>query len=293
MGGVIDMRRFSGLRFALPTTHWGFLCGALALAALPPFSGFWSKDEILGVAFSAAQDPSNPAATVYAALFCAAVLTAGLTAFYTFRAYFLTFWGELRVPHEAGHHAHESPPVMLWPLRILSVGAVFLGFLFGPLPEWLHKPFGIAEFLGRNGWLQEPAGVAGAEHGTNLVLMVGSTAFAVAGTALAALMYLVWPGSAAKLASQVNLLYQLSLNKFGFDEIYGLLVVKPLVRLADGCRQLDTLLVDGLVDLVGQLPGVAGQLLRPIQNGLVQFYALFMALGVAGFLLAMALRFAM
>lgn len=292
MGGVIDMRRFSGLRYALPTTHWAFLFGALALAALPPFSGFWSKDEILGAAFAASQDQANPAALAYAILFCAGVLTAGLTAFYTFRAYFLTFWGELKVPHEAGHHAHESPPVMLWPLRILALGAIFLGFALGPLPEWLHKPFGIAEFLGSNPWLQSAAGHA-AGHGTNLAVMIGSTAFAVGGTVLAVLMYLVWPGSAAALASHVRLLYQLSLNKFFFDEIYDLLFVKPLVLLADLCRTLDSLLVDGLVDLVGQTPGFVGQLLRPIQNGLVQFYALAMALGVAVFLLALAWKFAL
>jgi NADH-quinone oxidoreductase subunit L len=293
MGGVIDMRRFSGLRYALPTTHWTFLCGALSLAALPPFSGFWSKDEILGVAFRAAQEPGNAASMIYALLFCAGVLTAGLTAFYTFRAYFLTFWGELKVPHEAGHHAHESPPVMLWPLRILSVGAVAFGFVFGPLPEWLDMPFGIADFLGRNTWLQNPPGGAVTEHGVNVVLMIGSTAFVVAGIALAAAMYLQWPGSATKLASQINMLYQVSLNKFGFDELYYALVVRPMEILAEVCRWVDSWIVDGLVDLVGHVPAYAGQLLRPIQNGLLQFYALAMALGVAVFLLAMAWRFAL
>src|SRR5262249_13708273 len=107
MGNVIDMRRFGGLRYALPTTHWTFLCGSLALAGFPFLSGFWSKDEILAAVFDASHAEGNAAAGVYMLLFISALVTAGLTAFYTFRAYFLTFWGELKVPHEAGHHAHE------------------------------------------------------------------------------------------------------------------------------------------------------------------------------------------
>src|SRR5262249_53926550 len=127
----------------------------------------------------------------------------------------------------------------------------------------------------------------------NVVLMVGSTAFALAGLGLAAAMYLWWPGSATKLASQINMLYQMSLNKFGFDELYNFLVVRPMEILAWLFGVLDKTIVDGLVDLVGHLPAYAGQLLRPIQNGLLQFYALAMALGVAVFLLAMAWRFAL
>src|SRR5207253_1288623 len=173
--------RFGGLRHAMKTTHWTFLCGALALAGFPGLSGFWSKDEILGAVFEASHLTDNPYAGVYVLLFLAALVTAGLTAFYTFRAYFLTFWGELRIPHEAGHHAHESPPVMLWPLRILAVGAVALGFVFGPLPEWLHLPSGFAQFLGRSAWLTSEPGAHAPEHGMNFVLMAGSTVFALAG----------------------------------------------------------------------------------------------------------------
>ena len=109
MGDVIDMRKFSGLRKVLPITHWTFLCGAGALAGVPfLFSGFWSKDEILSVCFLASHEQSA-AGKVYLVLFASGMLTAGLTAFYTARAYFLTFWGEVKIPPEAGHHAHESP----------------------------------------------------------------------------------------------------------------------------------------------------------------------------------------
>src|SRR5207245_3863983 len=106
MGNVIDMRRFSGLRRVLPTTHWTFLCGAAALAGVPLLSGFWSKDEILSAAMSASQNAEHyRAAFAYLILFIVGLFTAGLTAFYTFRAYFMTFWGEEPIPEEAGHHA--------------------------------------------------------------------------------------------------------------------------------------------------------------------------------------------
>src|SRR2546423_4120278 len=111
MGNVIDMRRFGGLRRVLPITHWTFLCGCLALAGFPFLSGFWSKDEILGAAWGAGHH-SERFADVYLVIWASAMVTAALTAFYTFRAYYLTFHGEERIPHEAGHHAHESPPVM-------------------------------------------------------------------------------------------------------------------------------------------------------------------------------------
>ena len=109
-------------------------CGALALAGLPPFSGFWSKDEILGAAFDA-----GAARRRYGGVYFVAVprgmVTAFLTAFYTFRAYFLTFWGEERIPEEAGGHAHESPPVMTVPLMILAVFAAGVGAVLA-LPPW-------------------------------------------------------------------------------------------------------------------------------------------------------------
>ena len=122
MGDVIDMRRFSGLRKALPITHWTFLCGAAALAGVPLLSGFWSKDEILAVLLHASH--SGPHGKIYFVIYVAATFTAFLTAFYTFRAYFKTFWGEERFPEEAGHHPHDAPSAMAWPLRILAVCAV-------------------------------------------------------------------------------------------------------------------------------------------------------------------------
>src|SRR5215467_4533538 len=125
MGGVIDMRRFSGLRRIMPVTCLTFLIGCLALAGFVPFAGFWSKDEILGAVHHAGEHSDAPG--FYNMLYWAGMFTAGLTAFYTFRGFFLTFFGEERIPHEAGHHAHESPPAMTVPLMILSVFAAGIG----------------------------------------------------------------------------------------------------------------------------------------------------------------------
>jgi NADH-quinone oxidoreductase subunit L len=285
MGNVIDMRRFSGLRHVLPITHWTFLCGAVALAGLPPFSGFWSKDDILGVALSAGEHQHG---TIYMTLFISGVITAGLTAFYTFRAYFLTFTGEVRLPPEAGEHAHESPPVMTIPLIILAIGAAGVGIVVEPFTHWISA-------LLENYWL--PGAFATRPltpdiHGPNIPLMFGSTAFALGGLLLAWWMYVRDVGFAGRLARGMQGLYQLSLNKFHVDEIYYALIVRPLSALAGLSRVFDLYVLDSLVDLIAQLPRLLGVLLRPIQNGLVQFYALAMILGLVVFLGALVLRLA-
>jgi NADH-quinone oxidoreductase subunit L len=284
MGGVIDMRRFGGLRAALPTTHWTFLCGALALAGFPLFAGFWSKDAILTVAFAASRE-GHPYPAVYFLLFISGVVTAGLTAFYTFRAYFLTFLGEYRVP-EPGLHVHESPPVMTVPLMLLAVGAVFAGFLNAELlPNSWHW---VGNFLERMSSLPHVPGEAEAhEVSGGILVMLAGTVFALGGIGVAAWMYVLRPGLAGWLSNAAQRLYQLSLNKFYLDEVDYLIVVRPLLGFAELFRVFDHLVVDGLVDLVGQVPRLLGVLFRPIQNGLAQFYALAMALGVTVFLLAM------
>jgi NADH-quinone oxidoreductase subunit L len=282
MGNVIDMRRFSGLRSVLPTTHWTFLCGAGALAGLPLLSGFWSKDDILGVAMTAGEHRG-----IYLLCFAIGLVTAGLTAFYTFRAYFLTFWGEVRIPSEAGHHAHESPAVMTIPLQILAVGAVALGIVIEPFTHWFS---GILE----HHWLSHAFSnwrpLVPEHHGFHIALMVGSSLVAIGGVCVAWWMYVREPGVAGRLAQNIQGLYQLSLNKFHVDELYYALIVKPAQAFAVLCRVFDTYVIDSLVDLVGLLPGRVGQMVRPIQNGLVQFYALAMMLGLTVFLAALVLR---
>ena len=304
MGGVIDMREFSGLKKVMPQTHKTFLIGSLALAGLFPFSGFWSKDAILSAAHeasvasmagadaseagsgsgtSSADDPaaspepgllglSRPA--LFCLLFWMGSFTALLTAFYTFRAFFMTFYGPEKIPHEAGHHAHESPPVMCLPLWALAVGAVFLGAILDPHLTGLF-----------DGFLERtlPADHAAGQHAVDWFVVGVSTVAALAGIGAAYVMY----GSGtsplpARMSALAGPLAELSRHKFYVDEIYVALFVWPLKALADLSRFLDWGLIDGLlVGGVGKIPALVGRLPRPIQNGLVQFYALAMTLALS------------
>jgi NADH-quinone oxidoreductase subunit L len=279
MGNVIDMRRFGGLRHLLKTTHWTFLCGAAALAGFPLLSGFWSKDDILDTALMASGDGDYGA--LYLVLFLSALATAGLTAFYTFRAYYLTFWGEERIPHEAGHHAHESPPVMTIPLMILAFGAVGVGIVIEPFTHWFSDLLTLTSFLG-------PLH----DHGMNLALMAVSGVIALAGIGLAWWMYVRAPAAPGQLARRFQELYQLSLNRFHVDELYDFFLVQPLAGLAKFCGVIDYFVVDGLVDLVGHVPRLTAVLFRDLQNGLVQVYGLAMVLGLVMLLTGLVLALA-
>jgi NADH-quinone oxidoreductase subunit L len=302
MGGVIDMREFSGLRNKMPQTYWTFLVGALALSGLFPLSGFWSKDAILSAAHEASHASlstphgadESPAAAgdadhsgetsprllgltrpeFFNVLFWMGSFTALLTAFYTFRAFFMTFHGPEKIPHEAGHHAHESPPVMCIPLWILAIGAVFLGGLLD------HHTTGI---FNRFLELTIPGIEAeAAHHEINWFVMATSTAAALFGIGAAFVMYASGTSPLpARLAALFGPLTDLSRNKFYFDEIYAALIVWPLQGLAQLSRFLDWGLIDGiLVGGIGKIPVLMGKLPRPIQNGLVQFYALAMSLAL-------------
>ncbi len=283
MGNVIDMRRFGGLRRVLPYTHIAFLCGAVALAAIPLTSGFWSKDAILAAIYNAAK-LGRLYQGAYVLLFIIAVVTAGLTAFYTFRAYFMTFWGEERIPHEAGHHAHESPMIMVIPLMVLSFGAIFAGYINAePLGlTWLGHFLEHVKHLPE----QQVASVSSTYMDT-VWLTIVPLAMSLGGLAVAWSMYVRQPALPAQLASRARAVYELSWNKFHFDEIYNALIVAPLAGFATFCRIFDLYVVDSLVDLLGNVPRLIGWLFRPIQNGLVQFYALAMILGLTVFLIAL------
>jgi NADH-quinone oxidoreductase subunit L len=258
MGDVVDMRRFGGLRRALPITHWTFLCGAAALAGVPLLSGFWSKDDILAVLSHASQESSHK--TYFAAIFAVAAVTALITAFYTFRAYFLTFWGEERFP-EAGHHPHDASPVMAWPLAILAVCAVFIGLAVGPthlFANYLHHTPGFAPVK---------------EHEMNLPLMILSSVIALGGIGYAWLMYVRSPGLASRLANAAGQLYRASLNKLYFDEIFMALVVMPLRMLAWLSAWFDNQVIDRLVDAFAAIARFLSRVPWRFHNGLVPTYA--------------------
>lgn len=297
MGDVIDMRRFGGLRSLLPITHGTFLAGAAALAGLPLLSGFWSKDQILDVLYEASEH-GNKHAAAYWFVGIIAITTAFLTAFYTFRAYFLTFWGETKTPPEAhvhapgpnhadhdsaehgGHHGSPEPLVMVVPLVVLALGAVFVGAIVEPLTG------AFSGFLARSISVPPVSPEHAHPHFNWLIGAIG-TAVALGGVGLAWAMYR--KGGPEEVPTALRGVWHLSRNKLYVDEIYTTVFVKPAEMLATTGRQIDVLL-DMVARLVSYMPRFAAAALRPLQNGLVQFYALGMVLGLAAFLAVVLVR---
>jgi NADH-quinone oxidoreductase subunit L len=304
MGDVIDMRRFRGLRHRLPYTHATFAVGGLALAGIFPMAGFFTKDEILLALKSAAHAGAEVGwGWVYTFVYWLAILAAFMTAFYTGRAYFRTFWGPEKLPspddpeappaeppsghddphghqpgheeaHGDGHHelGHESPPIMTYPLLVLAGCAALAGLFFGPTHLFAHHLHATLGF----------EALSHGEHGFDLATAVVSTLAGLAGIALAWRLYAEPSEVPAQLATRFRPLYEASLNKFYVDEVYDWVVVKTTRALAVICEFLDVYLVDQLVLLVARLPRKLGKdLLAGYQNGLLQFYAAVSALGVA------------
>jgi NADH-quinone oxidoreductase subunit L len=309
MGGVIDMRRFGGLRHRMPYTCWTFAVGGLALSGIPPFAGFFSKDEILTALKVASHQPhAHKWSILYLAVYWMAVLTAFMTAFYTFRAFFKTFFGPEKLPgpddpeaqdeaadpghgsshadpghgHDAGHGhghdehlGHESPQIMTIPLIVLAVCAISVGFIFGPTHLFEHH---LSRTLGFES-------LGHAEHGFDWVTATVGTTVGVLGIYLAWALYGHPSPVPARLARQLRPLYLASYQKFWVDEIYDVVIIRPLRAFAAFLAFLDDNLVHGLVRGTAWVPRIFGrELLAPFQNGLIQFYAGVTALGVAGLL---------
>jgi NADH-quinone oxidoreductase subunit L len=246
-----------------------------------PFAGFWSKDEILGAVHHRAMEAEGLAHNWYNVLYWVGMITAGMTAFYTFRGFFLTFFGAERIPPEAGHHAHESPPAMTLPLVVLSVFALGVGAFYG-------VTHGILNFLRQTpslayGVVQETA-EAPAFHWS---VAIASTAIVLFGIGLAAFMYLGDRGAADFWARALRPLYELSYGKFFIDQIYQAVFVWPLRVLATISYWFDRYVIDALVNFVGAVPGACGAVLRSLQTGMVQFYALAMMLGLVVLIVAL------
>ena len=324
MGGVIDMRRYGGLRRLMPITAATFLCGACALAGVAPFAGFFSKDEILATLHSKAwpnthgqqQSPATGHAhlhlssfssdavaddltadaligldalncpDVWRILFFMALITAGLTAFYTFRAVFMTFTGPTRVPAEAGHHAHESPLVMTLPLMILATASLVLGWL-------LFSTHWLSHFLSATPSFALPAfGQTANAPVFHLDLAIQGTLAAAVGIVVAAIGHLGRRSDGPQMERFLGPLGALFANQFFFDQIYTVLVVRPLELLAMLAGIIDRFLVDGLVDFIASLPLGIGSVVRRLQSGVLQRYALAGVMGVLliVFVLAWQLR---
>jgi NAD(P)H-quinone oxidoreductase subunit 5 len=298
-----DMRLMGGLRKYMPITAATFLIGTLAICGIPPFAGFWSKDEILGLTFEA-----NPA------LWAIAWVTAGVTAFYMFRMYFNTFEGEFRgndktiqsqlleaaaVPvlveatpnfgpgamdpkelshdhdHHHAHEPHESPTTMVLPLVVLAIPSMLIGLLGVPWNNLFEH------------FLESPHAAEHAEHAFNLTefLVMGgnSVGIALIGITLASLMYFKKSIDPAAIAQKIPFFYQLSLNKWYFDDIYDRLFVQGSRRLARQVMEVDFRIVDGAVNLTGFVTLISGEGLKYFENGRAQFYALIVFAAVLGF----------
>jgi NADH-quinone oxidoreductase subunit L len=259
MGGEQDMRKMGGLAGRLPVTRWTMLIGCIAIAGIPPFSGFFSKDEILSAAYGVSP--------IY---YVVGVFTALLTAFYMFRLYAETFMGGFRGSHDQEHHLHESPAAMTIPLVILAALAIVGGFV--GIPDAI-KPD--SHLLGR---FLEPV-VGSAPHevspGTEWGLMGASTVVALVGTLWAVARFSKRPelGEATGFGKVLA-------NKWYVDEFYNAVIVRPLDLLAQFLEFFDKNIVDGIVNLVGRLVQYGSRQLRLLQSGQVGGYVLLMVLGI-------------
>ena len=287
-----DMRVMGGLRKYMPITAITFFIGTLAISGIPPFAGFWSKDEILASTFRA-----NPI------LWAIGFLTAGLTAFYMFRMYFTTFEGEFRgtdkkllamvkaensvgkevqAEDSHGHHAskpHESPITMTFPLMVLAIPSMLIGLVGTPLGNYfeyfIHAPSEKITEVPAEGFTPEFLLMAGSSVGIGLI-----------GISLAILMYLQKKIDPSAIAKSIEPIYKLSKNKWYIDEIYNAVFVIGSRRLARQVLEVDAKIVDGAVNLAGFVTVVSGEGLKYFENGKAQFYALVIFIGVLGFVIA-------
>jgi len=267
-----DMRKMGGLRDKLPVTYRVFLVGALALAGVPLFSGFFSKDEILWKALNSPYGGFG--------IWLAGAAVAGLTAFYTFRLIFMTFFGESRVEKEVEAHIHESPRVMTFPLTILAIlsaagGLIGVPHLFNKFENFIGPVF---ERYGRIEFFEQAHHYVGLE----LTFMAISGLIALLGIGFAYLFYVSRPGLADDIATRFRLVYSFLQKKWLVDEMYEATVVKPLQFTAQVVlwRWLDMKIIDGFVNQVGQWMAKLSDATRKMETGLVQNYALSITCGV-------------
>jgi NADH-quinone oxidoreductase subunit L len=273
---TFDMRKMGGLRSSMPITYATFVIGAISLAGVFPFAGFWSKDEILAFAW----DDDK-------LLFGVAMVVVFMTAFYTFRAIFMTFHGEYKggeAPEHGAHDAHagtphESPMVMALPLLILAVPAFAAGFV--------NLPFGDLDQLGvlLEGALPLESEELLHHAEFNLAIAVASTALALAGIGLAYAMYEAKSISAESVRDALGPVPQVVENKYYMDELYEDAVVRVgLMRYVTAWAQwFDTNVVDGVVNGSASVSKKASDALRWVQSGSAQAYG---TVGFGGLVIA-------
>ena len=265
-----DIQHMGGLRSSMPVTAITFLLAAIAIAGIFPFSGFFSKDEILWKAFSQG----------HWILWLLGILGAGLTAFYMFRLYTLTFEGTPRYSHEK--HPHESPKVMTVPLMILALLSVVGGLVGVPeslggsnmIEHWLAPVFENAE--------TKLAQTGGGDQALEYVLMALSVAIALSGVYLAWRWYLKKTEVPARLQQKAGKLYSLLWNKYYVDEVYDAAVVTPVVKGSEKLlwKNLDVGAIDWSVNALARTIGWIAKTARVVQTGVTESYVFAFVLGV-------------
>lgn len=300
-----DMRHMGGLRKRIPVTFWTMTMGVFAIAGIPPWAGFFSKDEILYRTFA---DNDNPLAKL---LWVVGLVTAGMTSFYMFRLWFKTFFGEPRfeehpslethgapvhasadstlvmvAEHEEAHThgVHESPWIMLLPLAVLAILS-FVGGWVG-VPTAMHGSNEFERFLEpvfqSAGTLESVSEVGHTSHGLELGLAAISVATALTGFFFAWLFYYKKPGTAAQLAEKAKPLYELVAHKFYVDEIYQAIFVTGLLGFTRFfLKGFDLVVVDGSGWLASVMAVDMGNVVRRVQSGNIRSYAGWLALGAA------------
>lgn len=267
-----DMRKMGALKKYMPITHVTFLLGWLAIIGMPPFAGFFSKDEILAYAFN------SPFGSPV--LWACGALGATLTAFYMTRLMALTFWGKSRVPKEV--HPHESPAIMTIPLIVLAVLSVVGG--------WIGIPHVIGEYLGHipNVWehwlhplISPIPGWQAIDVTTEWVLMGTSVGLASISAAVAYHFYVKSPETPNKIAEGIKPVYNVVYNKYFVDEAYFGGIINPLVNLSRSIwYYIDINFIDKMTYLAGDLVRGMGSFVRSLQTGNMQQYAMYIGIGV-------------
>jgi NADH-quinone oxidoreductase subunit L len=277
LDGELDMRKMGGLRHKMKTTFITFFVATLAISGVPGLSGFFSKDEILAAAYE------GPLARHW--IYWLATITAGLTAFYMFRALFLTFFGKSRLSPEAEHHVHESGSKMTTPLLILALFSIVAGDVSWP------KVFGGSEAFDRfldpvfktsSDFLRASGQESGAQGLSAGALMIFALCFAGVAILAAWWLYLKKTSLPHRVAQRFNGLYQLLVHKYYVDEFYNWLVVRPLRVGAEKIlwQRIDVKVIDGLgVNGTGERVAGVGGILRRIQSGNIRSYATWVMLG--------------
>jgi NADH-quinone oxidoreductase subunit L len=260
-----DIRKMGGLAKKLPHTHWTFLVGCIAIAGIPPFSGFFSKDEILIGAYAVSP--------VY---YWIGLFGALMTAFYMFRLYATTFRGSFRGTKEQEHHLHESPFAMIFPLMVLAILAIVSGFigipeLFAKNAHWLHTY--LAPVFAPSASLMHPHAIS---HETEYMLLGISLLL------ILIVVFVSWKRFSQKPdLSEATGFGKVLANKWYVDELYAALISKPLDRLSGFATSfIEKKSIDGLVNGTGKLVQWGGRQLRLWQNGQVGSYVLWMVLGL-------------